>query len=146
MLPRLFTNSTFDDLFDDFNGLNNEVSHKLYGKRSGQEMLTDIKEHDDHYDVIIDLPGFKKEDITVELNDGYLSVTASKGLKEDEENKSGKLIRQERYYGTMSRSFYVGNAVTYEDIKAKYDGGVLTICVLMKDTNKEVSSNKITIE
>jgi HSP20 family molecular chaperone IbpA len=109
-------------------------------------MLTDVKEQDDHYDVQIDLPGFKKEDISVELNDGYLTVSANKGLEEEEKNKAGKIIRQERYSGMMSRSFYVGEDISAEQIHGKYEGGVLTLKV-PKIENKQIENhNRIMIE
>jgi len=108
LMPKVFRRENlFDDWFDGFDLMDREMeqlNRKLYGKRSSREMLTDIKEHEDHYDVVIDLPGFKKEDIQVELNDGYLTVSAAKGLDKDQNDKKGKLIRQERYAGAMSRS------------------------------------------
>ncbi|MDO4499770.1 MAG: Hsp20/alpha crystallin family protein [Erysipelotrichaceae bacterium] len=142
LAPRLFTEDLFNDFFKGFP----DVERKLYGKHANREMLTDIKEHEDHYDVLIDLPGFKKEDISIELENGYLNITAAKGLREDEENKSGKLIRQERYYGTMSRGFYVGDNIGNEDIKAKYEGGVLSIAVPKKEVTKQIENNRIMIE
>ena len=149
LMPKLFERDLFDDWFDDF-GLQKEMeamNRKLYGKRAGREMLTDVKEHEDHYDVEIDLPGFKKEDINVELNDGYLTITATKGHDQEEQNKAGKIIRQERYSGTMSRSFYVGDTITVDEIHGKYEGGVLTLSVPKKEEHKEVEHpNRIMIE
>ena len=128
LTPRIFTESLFDDLFDDypFRSLEN-VDRKLYGKHAGKEMLTDVKEHENNYEVEIDLPGFKKEEITIELNEGYLTITASKGLDEDDKNKQGKIVHQERYSGSMTRSFYIGENVNEEDVKAKFEDGVLTL-------------------
>ena len=138
----------FDDLFDDF-GLEREMRNldrKLYGRKAGREMLTDVKEHDDHYDLEIELPGFKKEDLTVELNDGYLTITAEKSHDQDKE-KDGKLIRQERYAGVMSRSYYVGEDLKTEDIHGKYEGGVLTLSIPKKEEQKAVDApNRILIE
>ena len=138
----------FDDLFDDF-GLEREMRNldrKLYGRKAGREMLTDVKEHDDHYDLEVELPGFKKEDITVELNDGYLTITAEKSHDQDKE-KDGKLIRQERYAGVMSRSYYVGEDLKTEDIHGKYEGGVLTLSIPKREEQKKVESpNRILIE
>ena len=138
----------FDDLFDDF-GLEREMRNldrKLYGRKAGREMLTDVKEHDDHYDLEIELPGFKKEDLTVELNDGYLTITAEKSHDQDKE-KDGKLIRQERYAGVMSRSYYVGEDLKTEDIHGKYEGGVLTLSIPKREEQKKVESpNRILIE
>ena len=150
LAPKVFRrNNLFDDWFDDF-GLGREMSQlnrKLYGKHADRQMLTDVKEHEDHYDVEIDLPGYKKEDISVELNDGYLTITASKGINEEGKNKAGKIIRQERYSGTMSRSFYVGEDITSEEIHGKYEGGVLTLSVPKKEVTQQVEhSNRIMIE
>ncbi|MBR2787634.1 MAG: Hsp20/alpha crystallin family protein [Erysipelotrichaceae bacterium] len=148
LAPRLFTENLFDDFFDGFD-LSREMNgldRKIYGKHANREMLTDVKEQDDHYDVQIDLPGLKKEDISVELNDGYLTVSANKGLEEEEKNKAGKIIRQERYSGMMSRSFYVGEDISAEQIHGKYEGGVLTLKV-PKIENKQIENhNRIMIE
>lgn len=150
LTPKVFERDMFDDWFDGFDLMDREMeqlNHKLYGKRAGKEMLTDIKEHEDHYDVEIDLPGFKKEDINVELNDGYLTITATKGHDQDEKNKEGKIIRQERYSGSMSRSFYVGDQITVDEIHGKYEGGVLTLSVPKKEEQQKVDhSNRIMIE
>ena len=147
LTPRIFTESLFDDLFDDFpfRSLEN-VDRKLYGKHAGREMLTDVKEHENHYEVEIDLPGFKKEEITIELNEGYLTITASKGLDEDEKNKKGKIVRQERYAGVMQRSYYVGEQLTTEDIKAKYEDGVLKLEIPKKEEKKLPEKHTIMIE
>ena len=147
LTPRIFTESLFDDLFDDFpfRSLEN-VDRKLYGKHAGREMLTDVKEHENNYEVEIDLPGFKKEEITIELNEGYLTITASKGLDEDEKNKKGKIVRQERYAGVMQRSYYVGEQLTTEDIKAKYEDGVLKLEIPKKEEKKLPEKHTIMIE
>ena len=147
LTPRIFTESLFDDLFDDFpfRSLEN-VDRKLYGKHAGREMLTDVKEHENHYEVEINLPGFKKEEITIELNEGYLTITASKGLDEDEKNKQGKIVRQERYAGVMQRSYYVGEQITTEDIKAKYEDGVLKLEIPKKEEEKLPEKHTIMIE
>ena len=109
-------------------------------------MKTDVHEHDDHYELDIDLPGFAKDEIKIELNDGYLSVSAAKGLDKDENDKKGKLIRQERYAGAMERSFYVGEAVTEEDIKATFKHGVLSLCIPKKNKEKIPEKKQILIE
>ena len=148
LAPRLFTENLFDDFFDGFD-LSREMNgldRKIYGKHANKEMLTDVKEQDDHYDVQIDLPGFKKEDISVELNDGYLTVSANKGLEEEEKNKAGKIIRQERYSGMMSRSFYVGEDISAEQIHGKYEGGVLTLKVPKIENKQTENHNRIMIE
>ena len=147
LTPRIFTENLFDDLFDDFpfRSLEN-VDRKLYGNHAGREMLTDVKEHENNYEVEIDLPGFKKEEITIELNEGYLTITASKGLDEDEKSKQGKIVRQERYAGVMQRSYYVGEQLTTEDIKAKYEDGVLKLEIPKKEEKKLPEKHTIMIE
>ena len=147
LTPRIFTESLFDDLFDDypFRSLEN-VDRKLYGKHAGREMLTDVKEHENNYEVEIELPGFKKEEITIELNEGYLTITASKGLDEDDKNKQGKIVRQERYAGVMQRSYYVGEQLTTEDIQAKYEDGVLKLEIPKKEEKKLPEKHTIMIE
>ncbi len=90
-------------------------------------MKTDLKEHDEGYELSIDLPGFKKDQIDLQLQNGYLTITASKGVEEEEKNKKGKIVHQERYSGSMSRSFYIGESLTEEDVKAKFEDGVLTL-------------------
>ena len=148
LVPKIFTENLFDDWMDDFGwprGLEN-VDRKLYGKHAAREMLTDIREHDDHYELEIDLPGFKKEDINIELNNGTLTISASKGIEEKEENKEGKIVRRERYSGMMSRSFYVGEELTVEDIKARFDNGVLSLNVPKKENKEVVQNTRIMIE
>ena len=114
MLPSIFGENLFDEFFDDYftghpawNGRD-----PLYGKRAKNLMKTDVRETEDTYEVDIDLPGFKKDEITVDLKDGCLTVSAAKGLDKDEEDKRGRYIRQERYAGACSRSFYVGRRGT----------------------------------
>ena len=109
-------------------------------------MKTDVHEHEDHYEVDIDLPGFKKEDITLELQNGYLTVTASKGLDKDKTTKKGKVIRQERWAGTLQRSFYVGDALTEADIGAKLEHGVLSLNIPKKEEKKLPEKKVIMIE
>ena len=134
-----FMNDMFEDDF--FGGKN-----PLYGKNARNMMKTDIRETDEGYELDIDLPGFKKDEIQAELKNGYLTVSAAKGLDKDEQNKKGEYIRRERYAGSMSRSFYVGEHLNEEDIKAKYEHGVLTILVPKHDPKKLTSSSKVTIE
>ena len=137
MLPSIFGENLFDDFFDDFdmfpvwNGRN-----PLYGKHAKNLMKTDVRETENTYEVDIDLPGFQKDEINVDLKDGYLTVQAAKGLDKDEKEKEGKYIRQERYTGAMSRSFYVGD-VEPDQVSAKYEGGVLRIS-LPKQAKKEL--------
>ena len=109
-------------------------------------MKTDIREHDNGYEVDIDLPGLKKDEIRLELENGYLTVSAAKGLDKDEQDKKGKYIRRERYAGAMQRSFYVGDTLTQEDIKAKYDNGILSISIPKKDAKAVETKKTIAIE
>ena len=128
MLPSIFGENLFDDLFrDDFSMFPAWSGRDpLYGKHAKHMMKTDVRETEDTYEVDMDLPGFKKDEINADLKNGYLTVSASKGLDKDEQDKNGKYIRQERYTGAMSRSFYVGD-VAPEDVKAKFEDGILQI-------------------
>ena len=147
LLPSVFGENLFDDWFSfpDFRDFD-RTERKLYGKHADRLMKTDVHEHDDHYEVDIDLPGFSKDEINLELKDGYLTVSAAKGLDEDDTNKKGKLIRQERYAGAMQRTFYVGENLTEEDIKASFKHGVLNLSVAKKDQPKLPEKKTITID
>ena len=144
--PGFFTENLFDDWMDDFEKEFRGIDRKLYGKRAGREMLTDVREHEDYYQVEVDLPGFKKENIQLELKDGFLTITAAKGLDQDTKNTQGKIVRQERYAGTLQRSFYVGEQITPEEIKAKFEDGVLTLEVPKKDKKELPHKTTIMIE
>ena len=138
------------DVFDDFDrnffrGFGN-VDRALYGKHAQHMMKTDVKETDEGYEVDVDLPGFKKDDIHLELNNGYLTISTEKSLEKTNENKKGKMLRQERYSGVMQRSFYVGEHMTEEDIKASYESGVLHIIVPKKDAPRVPERKTILIE
>ena len=154
MVPSIFGENLFDDFFDDFfvffayDKQMKDAQKKLYGRRAGNMMKTDVRDHDDHYEIDVDLPGFKKEELSLELTDGYLTIKAAKGLdKDDKEKKTGKYIRRERYMGSMTRSFYVGDTITQEEIKAEYKNGVLKLTVPKPDPNKKVEkTNYIAIE
>ena len=129
------------DLFDDFDDLDREFfgrRNPLFGHHEKDLMKTDIRDMKDHYEMLIDLPGFKKEDMKIELHDGYLTISAEKGLHKEEKDEGGSLIRQERYAGSLSRSFYVGEGVQEKDIQAKLDGGVLEICVPKVEEKEEL--------
>ena len=147
MMPSIFGENLFDDWMDfpfddDFFGRKNP----LYGKHAKNMMKTDVRETDNGYELDIDLPGFKKDEISAQLKDGYLTISAAKGLDKDEKEKDGKYIRRERYAGTMSRSFYVGEGVEQDDIHAKYETGILKLSIPKKDA-KEVEQKKyISIE
>ncbi len=137
MTPSIFGENLFDDFFDDFfdfpvwdDRATQKAQKKLYGRHAANMMKTDVQEHEDHYEVDIDLPGFKKDELSLELKDGYLVISAAKGLDKDEKEKeSGKFVRRERYAGSMSRSFYVGEDMKQEDIHAKYESGVLKLSI-----------------
>ena len=110
-------------------------------------MRTDIKETDAGYELDVDLPGYKKENVQAQLKEGYLTITAKCQKNDDEKDKDGKYIRRERYYGTCSRSFYVGEDLTQEDIKARFEDGILKLTVPKKEAKPKVEENKfITIE
>ena len=146
MTPSIFGENLFDDWMDQFDKAFWNNSNPLYGKHAKNMMKTDVREHDTGYELDIDLPGFKKDEIQVQLEDGYLTVCAEKGLDKDEKDKKGRYIRQERYAGAMQRSFYVGDAVTEEDIKAKYENGILSISVPKKDAKAADEKKTIAIE
>ena len=147
MLPSIFRDNLFDDMFDfDFDKEFNRMMRPLYGKHAQNMMKTDVRETDNSYELDIDLPGFKKDEITVQLDNGYLSISASKGLDKDEEKKDGKYIRRERYAGAMNRTFYVGDNLTQQDIQAKFEDGILKISVPKKDVQQIEQNKYIAIE
>ena len=148
-LPTVFGENLMD-VFDDFDrsffrGFGN-IDHTLYGKHAQHMMKTDVKELDDSYEVDVDLPGFKKDEIHLELNNGYLTISTEKTLEKDNEGKKGKMLRQERYSGVMQRSFFVGEHLTEEDIKASYDSGVLHVIIPKKEAPKAPEKKTILIE
>ena len=142
LMPSIFNNNVFDDFFE-FPFYDDKAEKKLYGHHAANLMKTDIQEHDDGYTLEMDLPGFKKEEIQIELNNGYMTISAAKGLDEDEKDKkSGKYIRRERYTGSCQRSFYVGEDVTEEDIKAEFKHGILKLFVPKKEAKPAVEQKK----
>ncbi len=145
LMPSVFGENLFDDWmdsFDDFDRYFFGKKNPLYGKHAKNMMKTDVKETNDSYEVDIDLPGFKKDEINATLENGYLTISAAKGLDKDEKDKKGKYIRKERYAGAMSRSFYVGYGVTQDEIKAKYENGILKLSIPKKAEQKAVEDNK----
>ena len=148
MLPSIFGENLFDDFFSDpFGMMVPQSRDPLYGKHGKNLMKTDVRETESSYELDIDLPGFKKDEVNVELKNGYLTIQAAKGLDKDETDKKGKYIRQERYAGSCSRSFYVGEGVTEEDIKAEFKHGILTLVVPKKEAKPAVEQKKyISIE
>ena len=146
LMPSIFGENLFDDDWFDFDRDFWGRKNPLYGKNAKNIMKTDIREHDAGYELDIDLPGFKKDEINVELENGYLTISAAKGLDKDEQDKKGKYIRKERYAGAMQRSFYVGDAVTEEDIKAKFEDGILKLSIPKKDAQAVETKKTIAIE
>ena len=129
-----------DFAFPDFTDSAN-IEKALYGKHAKNIMKTDVKDTENGYEVDIDLPGFKKDEITMKLENGTLTVSAAKGLDKDEEQKDKKYVRRERYAGAMSRSFYVGDHVTEKDIHPKYENGILRFSV-PKEEKKPIEEKK----
>ena len=165
LMPSIFGENLFDDFMDDFyrpagrggrfsrpEGTKPEHPEKArrpfgFAAPTVSMMKTDIKEHDGGFELEIDLPGYKKEDVKAELKDGYLTVTASRNDSNEEKDENGKYIRRERFVGTCSRSFYVGEAVTEEDIKGKFENGILKIDVPKKEIEPKAEEKKyISIE
>ena len=148
MMPSIFGENLFDDFMNDFAfPAFEDVDKELYGKHAKNLMKTDVKDTENGYEVDIDLPGFKKDEIKVKLEDGVLTISAAKGLDKDEKDKKGNYLRRERYAGACERSFYVGEDVTQEDIKGEYKHGILKLFVPKKEA-KPVSNDPkyITIE
>jgi HSP20 family molecular chaperone IbpA len=140
--PTLFKDDLFDDFFDfptfrDFD----KVDRKLYGKHANGLMKTDVRENEGNYELDIDLPGFKKDEISLTLDNGYLIVGAAKTVNEDEKDSKGKMLRQERYSGAMQRSFYVGDGIDENDVKAKFEDGVLSL-TFPKEKEPEIPEKK----
>ena len=137
-MPSIFGENLFDDWMDfSFPSFDRD----FYGNSSRSVMKTDVKETDKGYELDIELPGYQKEDVKAQLKDGYLTVQAVKNVNNDTKNEEGAYIRRERYAGTMSRSFYVGDNVTEADIQAKFENGVLKLAVPKKEA-KKVEENK----
>ncbi len=132
LLPSM--NNLFDDFFDD----------KFFAPSTG--MRTDIKETDDSYVLNMELPGYKKEDIQLSIKNGYLNILAKADTSKEEKDKKGNLIRSERYHGQCSRSFYIGDQVSEEDIKASFDNGELIISFPKETKTPEIENHYITIE
>ena len=147
LMPSIFGEDMFDDFMRDFpffdENAGNKIEKKLYGRHAKNMMKTDIKELEGGYELEMDLPGFTKDEITAELKDGYLTVSATKGLDKDEQEKeTGKYIRRERYAGACQRSFYVGEDITEQDIKAEFKHGILKLFVPKKEAQPKVENKK----
>lgn len=126
----------FNDMFDDF----------FKPVNMSNAMRTDVHEKDGYYTFDIELPGYHKEDVSMELVDGYLNIKATHNLTDEEKDAKGNMIRSERYFGSVSRSFYVGDNIKAEDVKAKYDNGVLNIVVPSQETKRIATAQTVTIE
>ena len=148
MMPSIFGENLFDEFFDDDFPMipMRSIRNPLYGENAKNLMKTDVRETDNTYELDIDLPGFKKDEVQLDLKDGYLTISAAKGLDKDQEDKKGKYIRQERYAGACSRSFFVGEGIEPRDVSAKFEDGILRVS-LPKQVKKELPRNStITIE
>ena len=143
LMPRIFGENLFDDFMD---GFAFPTANWNYAKNTANVMKTDIKENDKGYELDVDLPGYKKEDVKAELKDGYLTISASNDNTKEEKDEDGKYIRKERYTGSVSRSFYVGKYVTEEDIHAKFENGILKLSVPKVDAPKVEENKYISIE
>ena len=145
LMPSIFGNDMFGDFFTDPGFDDKEfkdMQKKLYGHRAKNVMSTDVKEVENGYELEMDLPGFKKDEIKASVENGYLTISAARGLDEDEKDKkSGKYIRRERYAGACERSFYVGEGISQDDIKASFQHGILKLFI-PKEPEKSVEEKK----
>ena len=146
MLPSIFGENLFDDFFSDpFGMMVPQGRDPLYGKHGKNLMKTDVRETESSYELDIDLPGFKKDEVNVELKNGYLTIQAAKGLDKEEQDKKGKYIRQERYAGACSRSFYVGTDLQPKDVSAKFTDGILELTFPKEAPKKEPDVTRVEI-
>ena len=145
LMPSIFGENLFDNWFTPMEREFYSGRNPLYGKNEKNLMKTDVREKDGNYELDIDLPGFKKEDVTIQLENGYLTITAAKGLDKNENDDKGGYIRKERWFGNCSRSFYVGDGIRSEDIKAKMEDGILHM-TMPKETKQIPQRNTILIE
>ena len=136
LMPSIFGESLLDDFFED------PFDNYAYAMNTSNLMKTDVKDTDQGYEITMNLPGVKKEDVKAELKDGYLTISASTNSNKDEKDGNGRYIRRERYSGSCSRSFYVGEDVTQDEIKAKFENGALTLLVPKKDQKPAVVDKK----
>ena len=146
MLPSIFGENLFDEFFNDPFAMMTSERNPLYGKRARNLMKTDVRELDGGYEIDIDLPGFKKDEVDIQLQDGCLTISAAKGLDKDEQDKKGRYIRQERYAGSVSRSFYVGEDVKPADVKASFEDGILRLSVPKAEAKQLPDNTTIAIQ
>lgn len=133
LMPSVFTKDLFDDFFEP----------RYYGSNSSNSLMkTDVKETKEGYVLTVDLPGVKKEDLKAELKDGCLTISATSNQSNDETDEEGRYIRRERFSGSFSRSFYVGDYLTQEDIKARFENGILTLNIPKKDQMPKIEEKK----
>ena len=146
--PDLFGENLMDDWMDEMDAWDKAFTknasrrNPLYGRHAKNIMKTDVTEKDGHYEIAVDLPGFKKDEVSLTLEDGYLTIQTNKSLEKDEKNKKGQVLRQERYAGNMARSFYVGDELKESDVHAKFEDGVLHITIPAADNTRRVSEHK----
>ena len=146
MLPAIFNENLFDNFFDDDFMMPSMFGNKndpLYGKHAKNVMKTDIKETEKAYEFDIDLPGFKKENVHAELQDGYLTIQASTESETEEKSENGTYLRKERFTGSCRRSFYVGEEISEDDIRAKFEDGILRIVVPKKELPAPEDAKKL---
>lgn len=136
LMPSIFGETFMDDFLD---GFAKPATYRY--TPSNNVMKTDIKEKDDCFELQIDLPGYKKEEVKAELKEGYLTISAEHKDEKDEKGQDGRYLRRERYYGSCSRSFYVGENLTQEDVKAKFENGILDITVPKVEEKPQVEEN-----
>ena len=150
LMPSIFGENLFDDFFGGFPFYDDRdfrrAEKKLYGKNAGHLMKTDIREQEDGYLLDIELPGFKKEEIKMELEDGYLTIAAARTASNEERSEQGKLVRQERFSGSCTRTYFIGEEMNVEDIKARYENGELKVFVPKKDPQALQTKKTISIE
>lgn len=141
LMTNFFRENLFDDFFEDFARPERRIVN--YGNQASSLMRTDVKDTDGGYELNVELPGYKKENVSAELKDGTLVISAAVKTENDEKDEAGKFIRRERFRGNCSRSFYVGDAVEQEDIKAKFEDGILKIFVPKKEAKPELEKRKL---
>lgn len=149
MVPSIFGENLFDEFWNDPFDMDRMLPRgrdPLYGKHSKNLMKTDVRETEGSYELDVDLPGFKKDEVNVELNNGYLTIEAAKSLDKDDTDKQGRYIRQERYAGSMSRSFYVGESMEPKDIRAKFENGILQLSIPKSAPKQLPKTTAIAIE
>ncbi len=147
LLPSIIAENLLEDSWFDFPSMREmeNLDRKLYGRHAAHEMRTDVHEHEDHYEVDINLPGFKKDEISLDLENGYLTISAAKEV-DQEKSRKGRIIRQERYEGSLQRTFYVGEGLAEKDIAARFENGVLSLTIPKKEARKLPERKRIEIE